>query len=94
MRRSLRFLLWLAPLIILLPACSHPRVPELEASIGNSTQDELIHRFGYPQRLKRLPSGVEVWEYEFLAGQSRCVGYRVFFDLAQRSERWQEIPCH
>lgn len=75
-------------------SCSHqPRVDEFETSIGRATQDELTRRFGYPQRLKRLPSGTEVWDYEFLSGGSRCVGYRVYFDGEQRSQRWDPIPC-
>ncbi|NJL16370.1 MAG: hypothetical protein HC938_03415 [Nitrospira sp.] len=56
-------------------------------------QDELIHRFGYPQRLKRLRSGTEAWDYEFLSGHSRCVGYRVFFDADRQSKRWEHIAC-
>ena len=66
---------------------------EFEASIGQLTQDELTRRFGYPQRLKRLSNGTESWEYEFLSGQSRCVGYRVDFDAELRSQKWEPIPC-
>jgi hypothetical protein len=81
-------------LLPILPSCSHqPRVEEFEASIGHSGQDELIRRFGYPQRVKKLPNGNEVWDYEFLAGGSRCVGYRVFFDEDQRSTWWEPRPC-
>jgi len=90
----LRFAVVLAAL--LLPSfvsCSHPRVDEFESSIGQITQDDLIRRFGYPQRLKKIPPGIEVWDYEFLAGSSRCVGYRVYFDESQRSERWERIGC-
>lgn len=76
-----------------LSACAGPRVEEFETSIGVATQDELIHRFGYPQRLKQSPNGTEVWDYEFLAGQSRCVGYRVYFDQDRRSQRWEPRNC-
>ena len=76
----------LLPLIL---SCSHPRVDEFEASIGQIAQDDMIRRFGYPQRLKKLPTGTEVWDYEFLAGNSRCVGYRVYFDEDRRSQRWE-----
>ncbi len=80
--------------LMLLPACTHPpRVKEFEAGIGRLSQDELTRRFGYPQRLKRLSNGVEVWEYEFLAGQSRCIGYRVYFDTELRSQKWDSIAC-
>jgi hypothetical protein len=65
----------------------------LEAGIGHLSQDDLIRQFGYPQRLKKLPSGNEVWDYEFLAGNSRCVGYRVYFDEEQRSRRWENTAC-
>lgn len=57
------------------------------------TQDELTRQYGYPQRLKRLSSGAEAWDYEFLAGQSRCVGYRVYFDTELRSQKWEPIAC-
>ena len=53
----------------------------------------MIRQFGYPQRLKKLPTGTEVWDYEFLSGNSRCVGYRVFFDEDQRSTRWESQDC-
>ena len=69
------------------------RLEEFEQSIGHLRQDELIRQFGYPQRLKKLPAGLEVWDYEFLAGNSRCVGYRVYFDENQRSSRWEKAPC-
>jgi hypothetical protein len=32
-------------------------------------------------------------DYELLAGNSRCVGYRVFFDEDQRSTRWETQRC-
>lgn len=83
-----------ASVLILASACTHqPRVEEFEAGIGQLSQDQLTRRFGYPQRLKRLPTGAEVWEYEFLAGQSRCVGYRVYFDTELHSQRWESITC-
>lgn len=86
--------LLLAFLGLFMASCSHrPHVEEFEAGIGRMGQDELIHRFGYPQRLKRIGAGVEVWEYEFLSGHSRCVGYRVFFDEDRQSQRWEHIPC-
>ena len=89
LRGSIIFLLLLS-----LSSCVHPpRVEEFEASIGQLTQDELTRRFGYPQRLKRLSNGAEAWEYEFLSGQSRCVGYRVYFDRELRSQKWEPIPC-
>lgn len=77
----------------ILTACSHPRVEEFEAGIGRLNQDELVHRFGYPQRLKRLPTGEEVWDYDFLSGRSQCVGYRVYFDRELRAQRWEPRPC-
>src|SRR5262245_22040861 len=80
-------------LVPFLSTCTTHRVEEFESSIGIATQDELIHRFGYPQRLKQSPNGTEVWDYEFLAGQSRCVGYRVYFDPDRRSQRWEPRNC-
>jgi hypothetical protein len=89
-RLSVAFSVWL----LLLASCSQPpRMDEFEAAIGRLTQDDLTRRFGYPQRLKRLPTGTEVWDYEFLAGGSRCVGYRVYFDDAHRSTRWEPRAC-
>lgn len=76
------------------PGCAHnPHVEDFETSIGKASQDELIHRFGYPQRMQKLATGSEVWSYEFLSGQSRCVGYKVFFDEELRSQRWESTPC-
>lgn len=81
-------------LFMLITACAHhPRVENFEASIGHMTQDELIRDFGYPQRLKKLPNGSEAWDYEFLAGRSQCIGYRVFFDQELRSQRWEPMAC-
>jgi hypothetical protein len=80
-------------LLPLLLSCSSPRVESFEASIGQLAQADLVQQFGYPQRLKKLPTGTEVWDYEFLAGSSRCVGYRVFFDEDQRSKRWEPREC-
>jgi hypothetical protein len=53
----------------------------------------MVRRFGYPQRFKKLPTGTEVWDYEFLSGNSQCVGYRVFFDDERRSQRWEPRAC-
>jgi hypothetical protein len=79
---------------LLVLSCGHePRMEDLEAGIGRLAQDDLIRQFGYPQRLKKLPPGNEVWDYEFLAGHSRCVGYRVYFDEEQRSQRWEKTAC-
>lgn len=84
----------LSLLVFLLTSCTHqPRVEDFETSIGQLTQDELTRRFGYPQRLKRLSNGAEAWDYEFLSGQSRCVGYRIYFDTELRSQRWEPIAC-
>jgi hypothetical protein len=89
-----RCLTYTSCLLLFLLSCSpQPRVEEFEASIGHSGQDELIRRFGYPQQLKKLLNGNETWDYEFLAGGSRCVGYRVFFDDDQRSTGWESRPC-
>lgn len=81
-------------LLPLLLSCSHePRVEAFEAGIGRLTQHDLRRQFGDPQRLKRMPGGTEAWDYEFLAGDSRCVGYRVFFDEDQRSTGWEPRSC-
>ncbi|MCA1958672.1 MAG: hypothetical protein LDL14_09115 [Nitrospira sp.] len=76
-------------------SCSHdPRVENLETSVGRLAQADMIRQFGYPQRVKRLPpKNTEVWEYEFLAGDSRCVGYRIYFDEDQQSEHWEKTAC-
>lgn len=79
---------------LLVTSCRHQtHVEDFETSIGRLDQDELIRLFGYPQRLKRLGSGTEVWDFEFLSGHSRCVGYRVFFDEDRHSQRWEHIAC-
>ncbi|MCP9439337.1 MAG: hypothetical protein NHB36_05575 [Nitrospira sp.] len=86
---------FLALLLLLVLSCSHdPRVENLEAAVGRLAQTDMIRQFGYPLRLKKLPlTNTEVWEYEFLAGGSRCVGYRIYFDEDQRSQRWEYMPC-
>ena len=81
-------------LMLSLLSCSHPRVEEFEASIGLIGQDDMIRRFGYPKRLKRLPTEIEAWDYEFLSENSRCVGYRVYFDKDRRSTHWEPRSCH
>ena len=95
--RLLRYslcLLFSGCLLPLLASCTHqPRLEAFENSIGKLEQDELIRQFGYPQRLKKLPAGREVWDYEFLAGHSRCVAYRVYFDEDLRSQRWERTAC-
>ena len=93
--RLVRFCLFLSGCLLpLLWSCSHqPRLEEFESSIGRLGQDELIRQFGYPQRLKKLPAGIEVWDYEFLARDSRCVGYRGYFDEDRRSQRWERTAC-
>lgn len=81
-------------LSLLVVSCSTPpRVEDFENSIGHVSQDQLIHRFGYPQRLKLIRPDIEVWDYEFLSGRSRCLAYRVYFDENQRSQRWEPIAC-
>lgn len=93
--KSRRVSVSLSICLLVLASCGHspPRVDEFEAAIGRSTQDELTRRFGYPQRFKKLSTGQEVWDYEFLSGNSRCVGYRVFFDDDRRSTTWATLPC-
>jgi hypothetical protein len=87
-------LLFLTLGCVYLLSCSHkPRVETFENSIGHLTQSELTRQFGYPQRFKKLPSGGEVWEYEFLSGNSRCVGYRVYFDQELLSRQWEPATC-
>jgi hypothetical protein len=90
----LSFLLFATLSNLLLASCSYPpRVETFENSIGRLTQAELTRQFGYPQRVKKLPTGGEVWEYKFLSGNSRCVGYRVYFDQELLSQRWDYAPC-
>ena len=81
-------------IVLCLASCNHePRVENFERSVGHLTQTELIRQFGYPQRLKPLKPEGEVWEYEFLSGHSRCVGYRVYFDKELQSQRWEPAAC-
>ena len=94
MTKTWYLLLFSGCLLLSLLSCSHPRVEEFEASIGQIGQDDMIRRFGYPQRLKRLPTGIEAWDYEFLSENSRCVGYRVYFDEDRRSTYWEARSCY
>lgn len=78
--------------LFFLVSCASSRMAELESSVGRATQAEMTARFGYPQRLKKAKDG-EAWEYEFVAKDGQCVGYRVFFDNDLRSQRWEPLAC-
>ena len=94
MRKAWHAFLSSCVVLLMYAGCAYdPRVEEFEASVGKASQDELIRRFGYPQRMQKLATGNEVWSYEFLAGQSRCVGYKVYFDEELRSQRWESTSC-
>ncbi|MEW6246855.1 MAG: hypothetical protein AB1555_09115 [Nitrospirota bacterium] len=82
-----------AVLCLLLSACSPWRVEYLEDTLREASQDEIVHKFGYPQRLKRLDDGTTIWEYDFVGRGARCARYTLTFDTQRRLHRWDRLPC-
>jgi hypothetical protein len=84
----------LVGLMALFQACSSPyRVEYLEDSLAHVTQEELIHKFGYPQRLKRTNQGGQVWEYDFQGKGIECASYIITFDQHEQIQQWHRMDC-
>lgn len=91
-RQSLLILTWIT-VGFALPACTPWRVEYLESSLEQDSQADLIHKFGYPQRFKRLPNGDTVWEYDFLGRGDRCASYILTFDTQDHLRQWERRDC-
>ncbi|HSA84704.1 MAG TPA: hypothetical protein VLE46_00865 [Nitrospira sp.] len=74
-------------------ACAPYRVEYMEDALRQATQSELVHKFGYPQRLKRTKSGEQVWEYDFQGGERTCVTYAVTFNAEDELRQWERREC-
>jgi hypothetical protein len=88
-----RFLLTAASITIAVASCGPYRVEYLEDSLPHTTQAELIHKFGYPQRLKRIKNGDTVWEYDFQGQGSQCASYAITFDPDDHLRDWTRRNC-
>ncbi len=92
--RCVPFIVSLVGLLALLQACSSPyRVEYLEDSLEQATQEELITKFGYPQRLKRTKQGGQVWEYDFQGKETECASYIIMFDQQEKIQQWNRLDC-
>ena len=81
-------------LLALSTACSTPyRVEYMEEALRQTSQEELIHKFGYPQRLKRTKADEQVWEYDFQGKGSACASYTLTFDQEQQLRGWERRAC-
>ncbi len=74
-------------------ACAPYRVEYLEESLRHATQAELIHKFGYPQRLKLVKNGDQVWEYDFQGKGLECASYAITFDSEETLRHWERRDC-
>jgi hypothetical protein len=76
-----------------LNSCGPYRVAYLEDSLRKATQEELIQKFGYPQRLKRVKNGDTVWEYDFQGRDTQCVSYAITFNAEEELRHWERRDC-
>ena len=87
-------LLAIASLTIATHSCAPYRVEYMEDSLRQTTQAELVHKFGYPQRLKRVKNGDQVWEYDFQRGETaECVTYAITFNPEDELRQWERRDC-
>jgi len=86
-------LLATAGLAIAMHSCAPYRVEYMEDSLRQATQAELVHKFGYPQRLKRVKNGDQVWEYDFQKGEADCVTYAIIFNTEDELRQWERRDC-
>jgi hypothetical protein len=79
---------------IVVCSCSSPyRVEYLEDALRQTTQAELVQKFGYPQRLKRVRNGDQVWEYDFQGKARNCVTYVLTFNPDDELRQWERRDC-
>ena len=88
-----RILLTVTSITMIIASCGPYRVEYLEDSLSHTTQAELIHKFGYPQRLKRIKNGDTVWEYDFQGQGSQCASYAITFDPDDHLRHWTRRNC-
>ncbi|MGQ0810111.1 MAG: hypothetical protein ACT4OO_02660 [Nitrospiraceae bacterium] len=73
--------------------CSPWRLAYFEDTVSQAPQGEIIHKFGYPQRLQRLENGDELWEYDYVGVGTRCAEYRLTFDGERKLRQWERMTC-
>jgi hypothetical protein len=95
-RQFTRQLIWLLVMAAIAGgtnACIPYRVEYMEDALQQATQAELVHKFGYPQRLKRLKNGDQVWEYDFQGEERKCVTYAIMFNPEHTLRQWERRDC-
>jgi len=93
MIRPALILISIAGIAAMLGSCAPYRVEYMEDALRQTTQQELIHKFGYPQRLKRVKNGDTVWEYDFQGKGSDCATYTLTFDPQDELRQWDRRDC-
>jgi hypothetical protein len=73
--------------------CAPYRVEYMEDALQQANQAELVQKFGYPQRLKRLKNGDQVWEYDFQGEERKCVTYAIMFNPEDTLRQWERRDC-
>lgn len=89
----LSFLSFTLGIVVLLTSCGPYRVDYMEDSLRRASQQEIIHKFGHPQRLKRTGNGDTVWEYDFQGKGSECASYILTFDPEDELRDWKRKDC-
>lgn len=74
-------------------SCAPYRVNYVEESLRQATQADVIQKLGYPQRLKRVKNGDQVWEYDFQGKEKQCVTYLVTFTSEDELRQWERREC-
>lgn len=94
LRVAICFLLAVVVVVTIgLSSCAPYRVEYMEDALRQTTQAELVHKFGYPKRLKRDKSGDQVWEYDFQGGEGKCVTYLLTFNAEEQLRQWERRDC-
>lgn len=91
--RTTPTLLAITGIVIAMASCAPYRVEYMEDTLRQTTQAELVHKFGYPQRLKRVKNGDQVWEYDFQKGETECVTYSITFNPEDELRQWERRDC-
>jgi hypothetical protein len=80
-------------LVVAMTCCAPYRVDYVEDSLRDVSQAEVVHKLGYPQRLKRAKNGDQVWEYDFQGKENECVTYVVTFTPENELRQWERRDC-
>src|SRR5262245_34934937 len=81
--------------LVALISCSKPyHVEYMEDSLRQTTQPELIHKFGYTQRLKVAQNGNTIWQYDFQGKGQDCANYVITFTAEEELRQWERRDCN